>query len=242
MSTTGWEIIVRGTGPRTLVLIPGAMGTATIFNEVLDAFATNLRVIVASTPAEPDVHTIADQLAALLDEHHAPKVDLLGTSFGGFAAQFFAAKYPQRIGTLILSNTMADPSFSPRRRPLEELQAEPADEMIGKALKMIGGTPPSRTRDTLLYQLGIEAPEVFKARQVGLAQAGTAPELDLKQIHLVLLDTADDPVVAPPARDHLVARYAGSKRVTLEHGGHFPYVVNAEAFIATVREAIGVPA
>jgi hypothetical protein len=30
--------------------------------------------------------------------------------------------------------------------------------------------------------------------------------------------------------------------VTLERGGHFPYVVNVDAFVATVREAIGVPA
>jgi pimeloyl-ACP methyl ester carboxylesterase len=242
MPTTGWETIIRGDGPRTLVLIPGAMGTASIFNPSLDKLATNLRVIVASTPAEPDVNVIADQLARLLDSHNAPKVDLLGTSFGGYAAQFFAARFPERIGTLILSNTMADPSFSPRRRPLEELQAEPADEMLGKAVAMIGKTPESPTRDTLLYQLGIEAPEVFKARQVGLAMGGTAPMVDLTKINLVLVDTADDPVVAPPARDHLVERYSGSKRVTLERGGHFPYVVNVDAFVATVREAIGVPA
>ena len=242
MPTTGWETIVKGNGPRTLVLIPGAMGTASIFNAAADALATNVRVIVASTPAEPDVNVIADQLGLLLTTHNAPKVDLLGTSFGGYAAQVFAAKYPERVGTLILSNTMADPSFSPRRRPLEELQAEPADEMLGKAVKMIGNTPPSQTRDTLLYQLGIEAPEVFKARQVGLAMGGTAPLVDLAKINLVLIDTADDPVVAPPARDHLVERYSGSKRVTLDHGGHFPYVVNLDAFVKTVREAIGVPA
>ena len=195
---TEWKTIVQGSGPRTLVLIPGAMGTATIFDKLLPALTSNLRVIVAEPPAEADAVVLADQLAALLDGLNAPKVDLMGTSFGGFVVQYFAGKYPERVSTLVLSNTFNDPSFSPRRRPLEELQAEPAPEMHGKAIKMITGTPESPTRDMLLYQLGIQPPESFKARQVGLALRPAAPLIDTNKVKVVLMDTKDDPVVAPP--------------------------------------------
>jgi pimeloyl-ACP methyl ester carboxylesterase len=242
ITTTAWKTIVQGSGPRTLVMIPGAMGTATIFDKLMPVLATNLRVVSAEPPAEADAVVLADQLAALLDELGAPKIDLMGTSFGGFVVQYFTAKYPERVNTLVLSNTFNDPSFSPRRRPLDELQAEAASEMHGKAIKMITGTPESPTRDMLLYQLGIQPPESFKARQVGLALRPAAPLVDLDKVKLVLIDTKDDPVVAPPARDDLVAKYSTSPRYTLEKGGHFPYVVNVEEYAKTLREAIGAPA
>jgi maspardin len=238
--TKDWEIIVRGSGPKTLVMLPGAMGTATVFNAVLDPLSKNLRVIVASPPAEPDANKLADDLAKLLDEHNAPRVYLLGTSFGGYVVQFFAARYPERVETLIISNTFNDPSFSPRRRPAEEIRAEAADAMKANAIKMISNTPESRTREVLLEQLGLENAEVFKARQLGLAIGSSAPLQDTSKVPVVLMDCSDDPVVAPAAKEDLVQKYASSPRKTLDKGGHFPYVANIDPWVAGLREVVGV--
>jgi pimeloyl-ACP methyl ester carboxylesterase len=240
--TKDWEVIVRGNGPKTLVMLPGAMGTATVFNAVLEPLSKGMRVIVASPPAEPDATKLADELAQLLDEHNAPKVALLGTSFGGYVVQFFASRYPERVETLVLSNTFNDPSFSPRRRPADEIRAESAETMKANAIAMISKTPDSHQKEVLLEQLGIEGAEVFKARQLGMAIGGSAPMQDTSKVRVVLMDCADDPVVAPAAKEDLVAKYAGSPRKTLEKGGHFPYVNNVDAWVASLREVVGAPA
>jgi pimeloyl-ACP methyl ester carboxylesterase len=238
MSNTSWDVVERGSGSRTLVLIPGAMGTATSFEAILDPLGEHIRVLAVSPPAEPDAGKLADGLLGLLDERAIERIDLLGTSFGGYVAQFFAAKYPTRLGTLLLANTFADPALT-RRRPLDEVLAEPAAVIVANTQKFISSTPPSATREAILAQLAIMPAEALKARQVGLSMGATAPQVDTKRVHLVLIDTADDPVITPPARDDLVARYSGCSRITLAAGGHFPYVANVDAYVAAVRQAVG---
>ena len=112
--------------------------------------------------------------------------------------------------------------------------------MKANAIKMISNTPESRTREVLLEQLGIEASEVFKARQLGLAIGGSAPLQDTSKVPVVLMDCADDPVVAPAAKEDLVKKYASSPRKTLDKGGHFPYVANIDPWVAGSREPVGV--
>ena len=50
---------------------------------------------------------MADDLAALLDRLEIPKAHILGFSMGGYIAQEFAAKYPNRVEKLILLATAA---------------------------------------------------------------------------------------------------------------------------------------
>lgn len=238
MSSTSWDVVERGSGSRTLVLIPGAMGTATSFEAILGPLGEHVRVLAVSPPAEPDAAKLADGLLGLLGDRRIERIDLLGTSFGGYVAQFFAAKYPARVGTLLLANTFADAALT-RRRPLDEVLAEPAAVIAANTQKFISSTPPSATREAILAQLAIMPAEALKARQVGLSMGAAAPPVDTKRVHVVLIDTADDPVITPPARDDLLARYAGCTRITLASGGHFPYVVNVDAYVAAVNQASG---
>ena len=58
-----------------------------------------------NTEMPVSIERIADDVAALLDELGIESANILGISFGGFVAQDFALRYPDRIKKLILACT-----------------------------------------------------------------------------------------------------------------------------------------
>lgn len=99
-----------------LVLIEG-LGTATwLWEQQVPAFAEHFTTVVydnrgvgrSEAPAGPySIGLMADDLAALLDTLGVERAHVLGVSLGGFIAQEFALRYPERVDRLILVSTSA---------------------------------------------------------------------------------------------------------------------------------------
>jgi pimeloyl-ACP methyl ester carboxylesterase len=104
-----------GSGPY-LILIEG-LGVATwLWEKQVPEFAKHFTTIVydnrgvgkSDKPAGPyTIGMMADDLAALLDSLKISRAHLLGVSMGGFIAQDFAVRYPQKVDRLILVSTSA---------------------------------------------------------------------------------------------------------------------------------------
>lgn len=99
-----------------LVLIEG-LGVATwLWEKQVPEFAKHFTTIVydnrgagkSDKPAGPyTIGMMADDLAALLDSLKISRAHLLGVSMGGFIAQDFALRYPEKVDRLILVSTSA---------------------------------------------------------------------------------------------------------------------------------------
>lgn len=95
-------------GRRPVLLIHGTSGTVQgHYGQIFPMLATNTRVI-ASDWAFPgsdslELDELVDQQLAVLDATvGGEKVDVLGFSLGAVVAQALAARYPERVGALIL--------------------------------------------------------------------------------------------------------------------------------------------
>jgi len=114
MRRTAW--IERGDGP-PLVFLHGLGGTSSAWEPQMDFFAASRRCIAWDMPGYGDSDpedsltyaSIADRLAALLDELDLAAVDLVGLSFGGMHALHTALRHPGRIRRMVLANT--SPAF-----------------------------------------------------------------------------------------------------------------------------------
>jgi len=104
-----------GAGPH-LVLIEGLGVSTWIWEKQAPAFSKHFTTIVydnrgvgkSEKPAGPySISLMADDLAALLDSLKIPRAHILGISMGGFIAQDFALRYPQKVDRLILVATSA---------------------------------------------------------------------------------------------------------------------------------------
>lgn len=105
---------VRGAG-EPLVLIPGFASGAWSWSWQQDELAKDFRVITfdprgiagstINDGAEISIGNIADDVSELLDALGIDAAHILGISFGGFVAQEFALKYPQKVKKLVLAST-----------------------------------------------------------------------------------------------------------------------------------------
>lgn len=121
LEDTCMEYIRFGTGPKTLVLLPGLgdglrtmKGTAVPVGVMYRKFAQDYTVWSFSRRNELQQGcTTADMArdqAAAMDALGIGKADVIGISMGGMIAQHLAAEFPKKVGKLVLVVTAARPN------------------------------------------------------------------------------------------------------------------------------------
>ena len=129
------DYIRFGTGPRTLVMLPGlgdslrsVRGAALPMALLYRVFAGDFTVYAFSRkdPLSPGCTTrdMARDQARAMEALGIEKADIFGVSMGGMIAQWLAIDHPERVGKLILTVTC------PRPNPV---LAESVDEWIALA-------------------------------------------------------------------------------------------------------------
>src|SRR6201996_952067 len=106
---TAWPYIDTGGSGPALLMLPGSVGTCEMFFKQIAALTPAIRVIAVSYPAEPDPLRLADGLAGLMDQIGLRTANILGSSFGGYWAQFVALRHAARVDHLFLGNIFVSP-------------------------------------------------------------------------------------------------------------------------------------
>lgn len=115
---TGMEYIRFGTGPKTLIMLPGLgdglrtmKGTALPMGLMYRKFAKEYTVWAFSRLSHLregcTTREMARDQAKAMDLLGIRKADILGVSMGGMIAQHLAADYPEKVGKLLLVVTAA---------------------------------------------------------------------------------------------------------------------------------------
>lgn len=109
-----------GTGP-TALFVHGLATSGALWRNVIEHVAPVSRCIAIDLPAhggsqarkDASVCGMADALAELCDGLGLGQVDLVGNDTGGAVAQIFAARHPERLRSLTLTNCDTEGNFPP---------------------------------------------------------------------------------------------------------------------------------
>ena len=219
-----------------LIALPGLQGTGDIhYRLALRLHRLKLRTIAITPPAEPEVRRLADSLAMLLDKLRLDRVHFYGSSIGGYLAQVFAQRHPERVRVLFIGNSFHDPSISQAKYPtLDKVRAESAqarlDAIIARTVKMAGSEPgQAELRDALLAIVGHhQSAEALKARVICLLMADAIGVVPIPSSRVVLIDSDDDTTISAQQREGLRKRYSRSSHYAISGGGHYPSVLRPE--------------
>lgn len=236
-----WPFVDTGGPGPALILLPGSVGTCEMFFKQIAALGSSLRLIAVSYPALSDPHRLADGLSGLMDHLSLARASVLGSSFGGYWAQFFSLQHPHRIEQLFLGNIFvtpdelfANPLFDPAwiaRTTSADLQAF--------WLQRVSQMPDSELQRIQLDMLsGRQSADNLKARFVGVAAATLCPPPPLPASSITIIDCEDDPIIPPASRQAVRDRYRGAAIRTLPRGGHYPHILNPEAYNAVITERL----
>lgn len=236
-----WPYIdTQAEGP-ALIMLPGSVGTCEMFFKQIAALGRRLRIVSVSYPALPDPSRLADGLAGLMDHLRLDRASVLGSSFGGYWAQYFALRHADRLEHLILGNIFLTPEelFS---NPLFDpafIAATSAPELQATWRQRVEQAPDSELKTIQLAMLsGRQSADNLKARFVGVAAAKLCPFLSVPHDRITVIDCEDDPIIPPKSRQAVRDHYTGAHMHTLQTGGHYPHILNPQAYNAVITDRL----
>jgi len=166
------------------------------------------------------------------------KVDALGVSWGGAAAQQFALQNPRRCRRLVLAATsqgflMAPGKLSVLAKFLTPRRFNDPDYRGAIAGEIYGGK--ARSRPDLIREFRKTSPRGYLLQQLALAGWTSAPWLPLLRQRTLILAGDDDPVI-PLINAQILARLIRRSRLHVFHDGHLFLVSEAVEAGRIVRE------
>jgi pimeloyl-ACP methyl ester carboxylesterase len=140
-----WGYVQAGDRGPALLLIPGTLGRADIFWQQIEALKARARIVAVTYPRSGGVIEWASDLAELCGRLDLGRVTVLGSSLGGYVAQYFAATYPDLTEGLVAANTLHSVANVAARPPYSsDLDNAPIEELRTRlnALKRGPELPP----------------------------------------------------------------------------------------------------
>lgn len=230
---------LRGTG-KPLVMIHGAQGDQSMFNNVLPAFVKDFRVLTfdqrgSGLSEKPDhactMAMLADDTAALMDHVGFTSAHILGVSMGGMIALEFVLRHPQKARSVVLGcTTPGGPNAVPlpegtfaRAYSTKEMSAEERGRALAEACftkgyidqhpEVIPAMVESRRQRPI-------DPVALKHRMKAVSTHDTYDRLPQIASPTLVITGKDDALIPWENSRILAERIAGAKLVVLEPAGH----------------------
>lgn len=220
-----------------LVLIHGLGGSLDSWAPLLDNLPGR-DVIMIDTPGMGrselprfplGVHAIADRFAEALTELGVKCADVLGFSHGGTVAQEFARRHPDRIGRLVLVDTIAGVPWVPPRvtvqRALLSTRRYRSRAAAEHDLPILAGGRTARDADMLRILLDDReshppSKRGYRYLQLGVLGWTSIPWLHTLKCPTLVMHGSDDPVVRPVNARFMASRIPNARFELLSGAGH----------------------
>ena len=252
---TEWRYIDTGSGEQVLLALSGATCIAEMSWLSIEHFAQRNRVISPDYPALDTMAGLVDGIAGILDREGISRAHVMGGSYGGFVAQAFVRRHPDRTASLILSHTLL-----PEREGAEQ---------VAKVVRWMRLLPAPALRAFFRMRLGKLFPEgqhlelalskalfaeivnyhLTKAQLISLMRrvvdlgvnySFTPDDLRDWPGRILLLMADDDPATPEPVREAMAAMYPQAKRRLFSGAGHATAILKQDEYFAAIDEFLGV--
>jgi pimeloyl-ACP methyl ester carboxylesterase len=228
-----WEYISCGAGDETVLFLHGLAGAKDIWWLQMAAWESEYRSIAVTYPPVRDLAGLAEGIITILDQEGVGKVNLVGSSLGGYLVQYLVKAYPERVKRAVLSNTYAHPEpLAAKYRLVGSLLPVVPEWLVMTVMRWSFRTliyPASgRSILTLNYLLEQASGGMSKAqvlnRYYNVIERFPLPRPEQSNIPVLIVESDNDPLIEPPWRESLRAAYPSATVVTLHGVGHFPYL------------------
>ncbi len=246
---TEWRYLDAGAGDDALLVLTGAACFAEMSWLSIDHFAQRCRVIAPDYPAVDTMAALVDGIANLLDRAGIERAHVMGGSYGGFVAQVFVRRHPDRTASLILSHTLL-PDREGAARMARSVRWIPWLPMFGLralfkarlgALLPKGGSGEVALTRALLTEIvdrrltkGQIVSLMRRVVDLGTNYLFTPEDLRAWPGHVLLLLGEDDPATPPPARQALAAMYPQAQVRTFSGAGHLTAILKQDEYLAAI--------
>ncbi|MFT5159131.1 MAG: maspardin [Paracoccaceae bacterium] len=246
ISGRDWGYIRVGeTGP-PLILIPGTLGRADVFWQQIAPLKNHARLLALSYPASGSIADWASDIAKMVTIFGLHNAVVLGSSLGGYLAQYLAANHGGLLGGLIAANTLPSVIGLDQMPPYKsDLAATPIEDLragftAGLAQWVTPQHPYSDLAELLMLEVQGRIPEAeLRARLNALKTGPKLPRVKLSASKVFTLDCGDDHLISPAWQQEVRDNLQPSRAYHLDGASHFPYVTRPIEYTAMLEEVLG---
>ena len=240
-----WPYLVLGSGPETLLLLHGMGGAYDIWWQQIEALQADFRIISLTLPTVHSLEEAADGIDAILEAEQVQKLSMLGTSMGGYIAQYYLSTHPGRLEKVIFGNTFPPNEIYRREngglRKLvpwlpEWLVMQQFRANISKTVSPASGYSKLVEAYLLEQYSGLMSKEQFIGRfDIVLDSFAINGAPDRRAVPKLIIESDNDPLVPPELRARLKQAYPEARVHTFSGTGHFTYLNEPEAYTEVLR-------
>ncbi|MBN2639013.1 MAG: alpha/beta hydrolase [Bacteroidales bacterium] len=233
LDDVNWNYYSLGSGSRTILFLHGMGGVAEIWWNQIMEFKKTYRVIAFTLPEEIKSLSEAEEgIMLILSHENVDQFYTVGSSMGGYLAQYLVEKHPHRVVKAVFGNTFPPNNFykeeNKTKRKLLPFVPEYILWQLGKVqLKktILPAAENSVLLKSVLYSLPFSKKQ-FIGRYDIVVDYFTAhsDREDIRLIPKLIIESDNDPLVNPLLRKQLKNLYSDAKVYTFQNKGHFPYV------------------
>ncbi|NOZ28900.1 MAG: alpha/beta hydrolase [Chloroflexi bacterium] len=240
-----WEYVVLGEGERTILYLHGMAGAYDIWWQQMLALAPRWRQVAVTYPPVDHLHGLERGLLAILEQEGIARVNVVGSSLGGYLAQYLVAHHPQIIERAVFANTFPpSEQIAQSTRGIGRFLPYLPEWVIMRMLRrnIAQNIYPASGHSELVAAFLLEqahgkmSKAQFVSRYRCVIQPFTPPAPEALETPILIIEADNDPLVGEPLREQLKATYPSASVHTLHGAGHFPYLNEPEAYTRILEQ------
>lgn len=237
----GFKYIDEGEG-EVLILLHGLMGALSNWNDVVEEFKKDYRVIIPLLPLydlpllTTGVKTLAKFVHKFVKYKKFQNVTLLGNSLGGHVGLIYTLNHPEEIKALVLtgSSGLYENAFGgsfPRRESYD---------FIKEKVELTFYDPATATKELVdeVYQLVNDRSKVIRILAMAKSAIRHNMSKDISKITVpvCLIWGKDDKITPPDVANEFHSLLPNSELNWVDHCGHAPMMEHPAEFNAYLRK------
>jgi pimeloyl-ACP methyl ester carboxylesterase len=240
-----WRYHDTGAGDNVVLFLHGMGGSGDIWFQQIEALKHRFRCIAVTYPAVPSLDLLRFGILGLLEREKISKVNLVGSSMGGYLAQFLIVHDPSLIRKAVFGNTFPPNAVISQRAGMGTKYLPWVPEwaiMAGMRRNAERVLYPAAGNSELvkayLYEqtCGFMRKPDLIARCACLCQSFVPPDPGKLKIPTLIIEADNDPLIDDDLRKMMRLAYASAEVKTFGRAGHFPYLNQPNEYTGALAE------
>lgn len=229
-----WEYLSIGNGKQYVLFLHGMGGAYDIWWQQIEYLKEDFNIISITLPEVHSLQAATNGIITILNNEEIDKTTIIGSSMGGYIAQYFMSTHPNKVNKAVLGNTFPpNDLYKIKNAKLRKLVPFFPEWFVMSKFKenvtttVIPASENSKLVEAYLMEQysGLMSKNQFIGRfDVVLDHFNIQRSAIHKTIPILIIESENDPLVPIILRKKLKNTYSEAIVSTFKDKGHFPYL------------------
>jgi len=232
-----WKYLTIGEGKETILFLHGMTGSYDVWWQQINNLKSDYRIISVTYPAVDNLKEMGDAVLKILETEKVQKLNIVGSSLGGFFTQYLVENYPNKVQKAIFANTFpVNDLIKEQNKNVAPIFKNAPEWLVMAAMRhgLYKDILPAGNNSKVLEAMMLEqfsggmSQKQLVARY--LCVIDKFKQVGKLDIPVLIIESDNDPLVKPELSEMLKKVYPTAEVHTLQNAGHFPYLSEPDKY------------